>query len=343
MLPASVSAEQKTDFPNLFAAIAAGSSGESTVDQPEETGNSSATEDTQAIAYPIGIFITSLHDLDVTHGTFGVDYWVWSVHPPRINPLDNLEFYNAQKADTHLDLTEERGDRSLSQRKINAVVRHDWDLSNFPFDRQVLDIVLEEGTADTTKLLYSADTTNSGYNGDIRLEGWRITDFAIEERTVEHTTTFGDPDISSGSSYARLVASVQLERESATGFLKLVAGVYAASAIGFLTFLMVPDNPPIFGARMVVLVGALFATVLSLRASEAALGNTERWSLVDKIHLLAILYIFIAALITVLARKTCESGNEELAKRWDRIWLWVLGISFLLLNGLVIIIAAIAA
>jgi hypothetical protein len=50
MLPASVSAEQKTDFPNLFAAIAAGSSGESTVDQPEETGSSSATEDTQAIA-----------------------------------------------------------------------------------------------------------------------------------------------------------------------------------------------------------------------------------------------------------------------------------------------------
>jgi hypothetical protein len=53
-------------------------------------------------------------------------------------------------------------------------VRHDWDLSNFPFDRHVLDIVLEEGAADTTKLLYSADTTNSGYNKDIRLEGWGL-------------------------------------------------------------------------------------------------------------------------------------------------------------------------
>jgi hypothetical protein len=93
---------------------------------------------------------------------------------------------------------------------------------------------------------------------------------------------------------------------------------------------------------MVVLVGALFSTVLSLRASQAVLGATESLSLVDKIHLLAMLYIFIAALITVLARKTCESGKEELAKRYDRIWLCVLGISFVLLNGLLIIIAAIA-
>lgn len=91
---------------------------------------------------------------------------------------------------------EERGDRSWSQRKIEAVVRHDWDLSNFLFDCQDLDIVLEEGVADTTKLVYSPDTTNSGYNKDIKLEGWRITDFALKESTVDYTTTFGDPNIS---------------------------------------------------------------------------------------------------------------------------------------------------
>ncbi len=328
--------------PNLFAGIAAGSSGQSTVDQPETDDNPTDTEDTEAIAYPIGIFITSLHDLDVAGDTFGVDYWVWSVHPPELNPLESMEFLNAKEADADLDLTEERGDRSYSQRKISAVVRHDWDLSNFPFDRQVLDIVLEEAAADTTTLVYSADTANSGYNEGIRLEGWRITDFAIEERTVDYMTTFGDPDISSGSSYARLVASVQIEREGATGFFKLIAGVYAASAIGLLSFLMVPDNPPIFGARMVVLVGALFATVISLRASEAVLGRTESLSLVDKIHIVAMVYIFIAALIAVLARKACESGKEELAKRRDRIWLRVLGISFVLINGLLIIMAAIA-
>ncbi len=296
----------------------------------------------EAIAYPIGIFITSLHDLDVTADTFGVDYWVWSVHPPELNPLETLEFYNAKEAHADLDQTAERGDRSWSQRKISAVVRHDWDLSNFPFDRQVLDIVLEEGVADATTLVYSADTANSGYNEDIHLEGWHITDFAIEERTVDYATTFGDPDIFDGSSYARLVASIQLERETMTGFFKLVTGVYVASAIGLLSFLMIPKHPPIFGARMGVLVGALFATVLSLRTSEAVLGTTESVSLVDKIHIIAMVYIFIAALITVVVRRAYESGKEELAKRRNRVGLRVLGISFVLINGLLIILAAIA-
>ena len=339
ILAAPVSAEQAN--PNLFAAIAAGSFGQSTVEQPGTDNNPTDTEDTEAIAYPIGIFITSLHNFTVTGGTFGVDYWVWSVHSPGLNPLQPLEFHNAEEADTDLDLTEERGDQEWSQRKISAVVRHDWDLSNFPFDRQVLDIVLEEGVADTTTLVYSADTANSGYNEDIYLEGWHITDFGIEERTVDYATTFGDPDISDESSYARLVASVQLERENTTGFFKLVTGVYIASAIALVSFLMNPEHANIFGARMGVLVGALFATVLSLRASEAVLGTTESVSLVDKIHIIAMVYIFIAALISVLVRKAYESGREELAKRRNRVWLWVLGISFVLINGLLIIMAAI--
>ena len=343
MLSAPVSAEQTDYSPNLFAGIAAGGVGQPTADQPGMDDNPTATEDTQAIANPIGIFITSLHDLDVTADTFGVDYWVWTVHPPELNPLETLEFYNAEEAHADLDQTAERGDRSWSQRKISAVVRHDWDISNFPFDRQVLDIVLEEGVADTTALMYSADTANSGYNEDIYLEGWHITDFAIEERAVDYATTFGDPDISEGSSYARLVASIQLQRETMTGFFKLVAGVYVASAIPLLTFLMNPQHPPIFSGRMGVLVGALFATVLSLRASEAVLGTTESVSLVDKIHIIAMVYIFIAALITVLVRKAYESRKEELAKRRDRVWLRVLGISFVLINALLIITAAIAS
>jgi hypothetical protein len=127
-----------------------------------------------------------------------------------------------------------------------------------------------------------------------------------------------------------------------TGFFKLVTGVYVASAIVLLSFLMNPHHPPIFSGRMGVLVGALFATVLSMRASEAVLGTTESVSLVDKIHIVAMVYILIAALITVVVRRAYESGKEEFAKRGDRIWLRVLGISFVLINGLLIILAAIA-
>ncbi|HZA45409.1 MAG TPA: hypothetical protein VE568_08920, partial [Rubrobacter sp.] len=70
-------------------------------------------------------------------------------------------------------------------------------------------------------------------------------------------------------------------------------------------------------------------------------GSTASLSLVDKIHIVAMVFIFMAALIAVFARKTCEAGKEELAKRRDRVWLPVLGISFVLANGLLISMAAI--
>ena len=98
MLSAPVSAEQTGSPTNLFAGIAAGSVGQPTADQPGMDDNPTDAEDTEAIDHPIGIFITSLHDLDVTADTFGVDYWVWSVHPPELNPLKTLEFYNAKEA-----------------------------------------------------------------------------------------------------------------------------------------------------------------------------------------------------------------------------------------------------
>lgn len=331
-------------LPILVVALSLLSLGESAAQDSvaEVDSDPAETEGADPNVYQMGVYITSLHDLDVRNESFGVDYWVWSVHPSDLgNPLENLEFYNAREVDINLDETDERGDENWSQRKIGSVVRHDWDLSNYPFDRQVLDIVLEEGFADTTTLVYDPDTANSGYNEDIELEGWRITNFEVEESAVEYATTFGDPAISDGSSYARLVASVEIQRDSTTGFFKLVAGVYAASAIAILSFLMVPDIAPIFGARMVVLVGALFATMLSLRASEAVLGSTEALSLVDKIHIATMIFIFIAALLAVLARMGCEAGKEKLVERRDRISLVVFGTVLVLVNAGLVVAAAI--
>src|ERR671921_66983 len=64
-----------------------------------------------AAGCPIGVYVTSLRDLDPAGDSFGIDFWVWSVHPPGDNPLDSLEFVNTKQIETRLDLTTERGDR----------------------------------------------------------------------------------------------------------------------------------------------------------------------------------------------------------------------------------------
>jgi hypothetical protein len=290
-----------------------------------------------------GIFVVSLHDLDTVNGTFGVDYWVWSVYPEgRRNPLETMEFVNAEQVDERLPLTEARGERLWSQLKVRAIVQQEWDLSNYPFDRHVLEIELEDGFDNAATLTYRPDTANSGYSEAIEIPGWRITDFRLTERTLDYRTNFGDPALSEGeSSYSRLVASMEIRRQNTTAFFELISPAGVAMGIALLTFLLLPTEVGVFTSRMTLLVGALFATVISMQFGEQTLGATQRINLVDKLHILTLIYIFVAIVMTLISRKLCASEETELARRGDRISLQVIGGFFVLITGALIAVARI--
>jgi hypothetical protein len=313
--------------------------GRAPAQQPEATDG----QEVGRVTPLTGIFVVSLHDLDTVDGTFGVDYWIWSVYPEgRRNPLETMEFFNAEQVDEQLPLTDARGERLWSQRKIGATVQQDWDLTNYPFDRHVLEIELEEGFDDAATLTYRPDTANSGYSEEIEIPGWRITDFRLTERTVDYRTNFGDPAVSEGeSSYSRLVASMEIQRQNTPEFFRLIAAACVAMGIVLLTFLMLPTDVGVLSTRMTLLVGALFATVISMHFGEQTLGATQRISLVDKVHIMAMIYIFVAAVMTLISGKFCASEETELARRWDRISLQVIGGSFVLITGALIAVASI--
>lgn len=302
-------------------------------DSPSDAAGGTPSERT------MGIYITSLHDFDVADRSFGVDYWLWSVHPPGDDPLGHVEFVNAKQVDIRLDRTVERSEGYWSRQKVRAIVLHDWDLGNFPFDRQALQIDLRP--ADSGALAYRPDKTESGYARDIAPDGWRVTDFEIEERAEEYATTFGDPDASGGSRQDHILVTLQVERESSTVFFKMIAGVYAAIAIGCLSFLMAPDQATVFSGRITLLAAALFAVVVNLQVSDAVLGSLEEVALVHKIHILAMAYVFAAALLAIVSHRGYVSGQKERAKRRDLVGLCAFSVSFVVLN--VILIAAAAA
>jgi hypothetical protein len=221
-------------------------------------------------------------------------------------------------------------------------VRHDWDMSNYPFDQQVLAIIQEESARDISEVRYRADQEESGYDDGLELDGWRVADFYICERDAEYDTTFGDPEAAAGSAYTRLFMLVEIERESVTGFFKLTIGAYAALAITLLSFLIPSGQPSLFSARMALLVGSLFAAILSMQVSDEALGSLDAVPLVDEVHILAILYTFAAGLMATISRKNFEHGGKVLAHRWDIVGFYTFGVSFVALNALLIALAVAA-
>ena len=302
----------------------------------------------------VGIYITSLRNFKFADKSFRADFRVWSVCPSKdLQPLESMEIIDALESEVIGSSTTSKKNGSgsfatksevyWSERDLSAILYQNWDVQNYPFDRHTLKITLEEGIQDATGFVYTPDFKNSGYLRSMKVGGWKITDFTLQEDKTAYQTTFGDPElVDKQGVYSRLTVSIPIQRVKYVSFFKLTVGVYVAFAVALLSFFYETGQPSLVSARTSLLVGCLFSALVNMRGSESVLGRTESLTLVDQIHIIAIVYIFAAALATVLSRLATERGRAKQAIWIDRFLLFrVFTISFVVLNAIVISYAAI--
>ena len=70
------------------------------------------------------------------------------------------------------------------------------------------------------------------------------------------------------------------------------------------------------------------------------LGSPEAVSLVDEIHIVAVAYVLIAAVMGVISWRDYDSGCQDRTRRRDRVSLFVFGSSFLVINAILVALAA---
>ena len=285
----------------------------------------------------IGVYLTSLHDLNITAKTFAADMWIWSnCLNEELTPLQSMEFVNANEYEGKLDYSEEKEGIFWSQKKVNGVFRQNWDVHNYPFDRHTLIIEMEEAAYDTSSFIYKADTANSTYSPSIQLDGWKITNFEIIETQTEYTTTFGDPTLESGggSLYTKVQVAISIARTELTSFLKLIGPVYIAFAVALLSLLLYLENSTVLSAQIGLQAGSLFATVINLSIASTTLGVSERLTLVDQIHILSLLYILIVTAIAIYSQYLLKQGEtaEVIRVKNFRSFL-ILAITFVVINA----------
>ncbi|WP_234996827.1 hypothetical protein [Planktothrix sp. PCC 11201] len=227
-----------------------------------------------------------------------------------------------------------------SGQEIGTTLYYNWDTNNYPFDRHILQIILEETQLDASSFVHTPDYSGSSYQKDMNLAGWKITDFKISQVNFPYQTSFGNPSIQKDPNYrrSRIVVSVTINRESKVSFFKLSLGVYAAVALSIITLLLDED----FGDRMGIFVGTLFAVLVNMQTATSELGSSNSVTLIDFIHIMAIIYIFITASLLVYTRFLSESEQEQLSRDlMRRFAVPILSGSFVVLNIVVIAHAAI--
>ena len=290
----------------------------------------------------IGINIEDLYDLDMARDTFGAILWIWSVCPSAdLAPLGTIAFPTASTSLnlSPIEVVDLESGGQYASRRVQGTFRYNWDMDNYPFDRQGLVIPIDETLYGAGRLTFEPDQRELFVTPDLRerLDEWRISDLALEASVSEEPSTYGLPD-ADGARYARLEAAITLERAHLVTFLKLTSGVFAGVFIAFLSFFYDPNDRSGFGGKLGLLVGVLFAVLLNLRTADTSLGDTGHLTLVTRIHLITLAFIVVLALVALRDRRRVERGLPVRHPDWPM--LAVVGSLYVLIIGGMIMGAA---
>lgn len=297
-----------------------------------------------AVAAPerakMGIYLAGVHGLDFATGRYSADFWLWStLDSDRFSPVDTAYIVNEADKVPEPTQTVRSADKRWDQRRIRADLWADWNVGGFPFDRQVLTIAVEESLALADELVYVADTANSGIDPAMKIPGWRIVGWDIASEEHQDATNFGNPERPGRDRSARLVFRLTIQRDGLPLFADLTLGAFVSFAIMALSFRLQPMVPPIFGARMVIIIAALFTAIASMRLNSTSFAFSFGAALPVRIHLVTLAAGCLAALGGIAARHYVQQDNEAAALRLDRRALPLFVAAYLIVVGWMILAA----
>ncbi|MDP1738135.1 MAG: hypothetical protein Q8L23_11935 [Caulobacter sp.] len=279
----------------------------------------------------IGVYFTSVHNVDTAAGTFDADFWMWSVCPTAdVKPLETMQFLNAEAVEGQLDSSLPRGKSWWSSRMFSGTFRQDFRLANYPFDHQELVVKLEESVLDTRGLRYAVDTVESGVDESLSTPGWTISDLNLTAGATTRATTFGDPSLPGGkSSYASARIVLKANRAAkASNFIKATFPLFIAAFLALISMAFDVVETETFMGRMGALGSILFAVVLSYVSLDQLVGQHQGLYFLDQIHFAALLLLLLATAWSVPAHRVAGRWvDEDTARLWDlRVTLTLLGL-----------------
>lgn len=286
---------------------------------------------TQKDTVRVGIYITSIHDIDFKQKEFTITFWLWLKYKNKdFDFYNNLEVPQAKTVDKAFWTVDTTGDRVYMQMKMQCVMKDSWKIGNFPFDAQKLRLSIENSQYDSRSLIFVPDTVGDHYDKNFTLRGWSIDSCVISSGVRKYATGFGDEElVKPQTEYSNFKVRLSITRSAGGLFWKMFLGMYVAFLITFICFFIHADG---MDSRFGLSVGSLFAVVGNKYIIDSSLPDTASFTLVDSLHGITLLYILVGVALNALSLRLIKRNKIQLATRVDN-WAAIAFIStYFLLN-----------
>jgi hypothetical protein len=279
----------------------------------------------------IGIYITSIHDIDFKQKEYSVIFWLWLKYKNKaFDFYNNLEVPQAKTVTKSFVTVDSSDNKIYMQMKLQCIMKDSWKIGSFPFDKQKLRLSIENSQYDSRYLVFVADTVGKNYDPRFTLNGWRIDSCVLATGIKQYETAFGDETLPQPhTEYSSFKVRLALERDATGLFWKMFLGMYLAFLISYICFYIHADG---IDSRFGLSVGALFAVIGNKYIIDSALPETTSFTLVDTLHGLTLFFIFAVISATAYSLKLVTSNRQKEANRFDMIMAQVFLVVYVGLN-----------
>jgi hypothetical protein len=279
----------------------------------------------------VGIFITSIHDIDFKQKEYTATFWLWLKYRNRaFDFYNNLEVPQAKTVSKSFVTVDSSGELVRMQMKLQCVMKDSWRIDNFPFDRQTLRISFENSQFDSRYLIFVPDTVGQHFDRQFTLRGWTIDSCNLTTRVKTYETGFGDETLARPhTEYSAFRVRLNLIRDASGLFWKMFLGMYIAFMIAYACFYIHVDG---MDSRFGLSVGSLFAVVGNKYIIDSSLPESTSFTLVDMLHGLTLFSIFAVITATAYSLRMVKQGKIKQAERFDFVFAQILLVLYVTAN-----------
>jgi hypothetical protein len=280
----------------------------------------------------IGIYITSIHDIDFKQKEYTVNFWLWLKYKNKdFDFYNNLEVPQAKTVSKSFVTVDSSGDKIYMQMKLQCVMKDSWRISNFPFDRQSLRVSIENSQYDSRYMVFAADTVGQHFDKRFTLRGWYIDSCLISTGIKMYETGFGDEELATPhTEYSSFRTRLVIRRDAAGLFWKMFLGMYIAFLISYVCFYIHSDG---MDSRFGLTVGALFAVIGNKYIIDSALPESSSFTLVDTLHGITLFFILATIAANAYSLRLIKKNKTVKAYKFDNLIAQLVLVTYILLNA----------
>ncbi|MEM4605490.1 MAG: hypothetical protein QW103_00435 [Candidatus Pacearchaeota archaeon] len=263
----------------------------------------------------VGIYVLNLGRFDISTGSFTVDFYMSFKCENRCPKLD-FEFMNG-RANTIEKIFENEKEKFY---RIQANLISPIDLRKFPFDRQIMQIIIEDKKTASSELVFLPNKKESGIDKSIFFTGWIVENWTA--RSEEHLYEIYN------EKYSRFIFEIPISRIKTNSIFKTFLPVIFIMLVMLSSFILDPDK---ITTRLSMVGSALIASVMFHVSLSNQLPPLGYLTFIDKFMLINYFIILISFLFNVVLLELVERKKEEKVKKLHKITEFTIFIIVLIL------------